>query len=352
MKEGAESPSADIGEADRLLAAARNAVGTCLGTTKSDSVVLIHDLSTAPIAAALARVVEEIGASLKVLDIDDFGERPHIAPPGAVIKGLERATVSALAVKAMQGELTVRRAVLETVAKHGIRHAHMPSITAPVFIDSLSMDYKEVSRFIGRLVALVGEDTALRMTSGGGSDIEFLYGSPPRLHKLDGLITKERWQNIPSGQVLIYPTDANGTYVVDQSVGDWFEHKYDVTQYPVTMEFERGVVRSLRCENRRLERDLWLVLRSSDNAGRISELVIGANLGLTHGHASALYQGYRPGASISIGGGIALTPKAGVDWSAPTFLPLIGKRASLLLGRRSIMVDDTFAADITHPAAS
>ena len=44
-------------------------------------------------------------------------------------------------------------------------------------------------------------------------------------------------------------------------------------------------------QNQKLERDLRLFLRSSANSGRISEVVIGANLGLTQGHRSALFEG-------------------------------------------------------------
>jgi len=155
----------------------------------------------------------------------------------------------------------------------------------------------------------------------------------------------DRWQNLPSGQIIITPADAQGVYVVDRSIGDWFEHKYDVTKSPVTLEFEKGAVRAIRCENRRLERDLSLYIRSSEHSGRISELVIGANLGLTQGHSGALFEGYRPGASVSVGA----LPGKDPGWSAATFLPLIGHRTSLFVGSRQIMSDDTFSADLVRP---
>jgi leucyl aminopeptidase (aminopeptidase T) len=332
----------EVDVSERLLDAARNATTTCLAATTDDRAVIIFDASTRPIAAALLRAFEEIGTAATVLDMDSFGKRPHASAPAQVINGLKSATVSAMAIKTLQGELSVRRAILNTVNEAGVRHAHMPSITVEMFEDSLSMDYREVSRFITHCVETIAATTSLTMTSAGGTQLDFSYPSPPTIDKLDGLIEAGRWQNIPSGQILIYPTDANGLFVADRTIGDWFEHKYDVSQYPVTFEFEDGYVRRLSCENRRLERDLWVYVRSSENSNRISELVIGANLGLTQDHAGALFDGYRPGASIAIGS----VPSAHLNWDAATFLPMVGRRNSIVVGERQIMVDDSFSDDI------
>jgi hypothetical protein len=326
-----------------LLAAARNAAGTCLGATASDRVVLMYDSTTGPVAAGLLVAFKEIGvASIEAFDMDRFGKRPFTQLPAVVMQALEKATVSAWAARTLQGEYKTRRTVLETASKAGIRHAHMPSITTQVFADGLSMDYRQVKAFIDRLVGVILESGSLTMTSAGGTSIDFTYPLPPRMSRLDGIITRQQWQNLPSGQIVIVPEDACGTYVCDRSIGDWFENKYDVSQYPVTLEFEKGVVRALRCENKRLEQDLWLYVRSSENSGRISELVIGANLGLTHGHAGVLFDMYRPGASISIGS----TPAGLAGWSSTTFLPIVCHRASLLVGGRRIMTDDVFAEDL------
>jgi len=333
----------DVEVTEPALAAARNATGTCLATTGDDRAVVIFDSSTRLVAASLREAFTEIGAEVTLIDADSYGDRPLAKCPGEITQALQGATVSALALTTMRGELSVRRAVLETVTKQELRHAHMPSITDEVFIDGLSMDYREISRFIDLLVEVIANSTALTMTSSAGTNLEVSYPSPPDIDKLDGLITKERWQNLPSGQILIFPTNADGTYVADRSLGDWFEHKYDVSKYPVSFEFEKGHIRSLQCDNRRLERDLGLFIRSSDNSGRISEMVIGANLGLTQGHTGALFDGYRPGASVSIGS----TPGSKAStWHSATFLPMAGSHNSIFVAGRQIMANDEFAGDL------
>jgi leucyl aminopeptidase (aminopeptidase T) len=327
---------------EQLSRAADNAAVTCLSATEEDSVVLIYDATTVEIAAALAAAFHRIGTTLEVFDVDSYGERPHAHIPGVIHRALCKATVSALAVTPRQGEFSARKDVLETAIKMNLRHAHMPSITTEMFSDSLQIDYNEVSRFVEKLAVLVESSDSFRLTSEGGTDIEFTFPAQPNSVKMDGLIKPGHWQNLPSGQLIIAHQNATGTYVADQSIGDWFEHKYDIRQHPVTLEFEKGCVRSLSCDNPKFERDLKLYLRSSDNAGRISELILGANLGLTHGHQGALYQGYRPGASITIGSSTA----ALVTWTAPTSLTVVGKKSSIYLGERKIMESDTFTSDI------
>jgi leucyl aminopeptidase (aminopeptidase T) len=332
----------EVDVAERTLAAARNATATCLSAGADDRAVIVYDGSTREIAAALLRAFGELETKVTAFDMDQMGKRPLNKLPAEVVSSLRSASVSAAAVTTMQGELSARRTILDTVGAAGLRHAHMPSITTEVFEDALAMDYREVSRFIEHLVETITATTSLTMTSAGGTHLEFTYPSPPLLQKLDGLISTERWQNLPSGQVIIYPTDANGVYVVDRTLGDWFEHKYDIAEHPVTFEFENGMVRSLRCDNKRLERDLWVYIRSSENSGRISELVIGANLWLTQGHTGALYEGYRPGASLAIG---SLDPDL-LGWQATTFLPMVGIENSIVVGGRQIMVGDAFTDDI------
>ncbi len=336
---------ADIVIEERTLVAARNAVKTCLSVTADDRAVLVYDSSTREIAAALVKALDEIGAASNTFDLDSFGERPQPHPPGVILQALENATVSAMAVTTMRGELTVRRAFLETISNAEIRHAHMPSITKEVFEDGLAMDYNEVSRFISRLADIAGDATSIHATSEAGTDIRIHLPSPPQMEKMDGLIKAERWQNLPSGQLIISPTNASGVFVVDQAIGDWFEHEYDVAENPVTIDFHRGAVRSLSCNNKKLERDLGIFLRSSEHSGRISELVMGANLGLTRGHSSSLFKNYLPGASISVGR-LPGSKEEAHAWTSSTFLPLMARGTSLTIGDRTIMTDDTFAPDL------
>ncbi len=326
-----------------MIEAAVNAVGICLSATNDDRAVIIYDKSTINIAAALDKAFSAIDVPTKAFNLDSIGDRPLATLPGKIASALKSATVSAMAVITVRGELSLRRLVLDLVAEQGIRHAHMPAITDEVFVDGLSMDYREIAEFIEMLIALAEKNNSITMTSPAGTNLEFNYTTPLIYDKMDGLITRNRWQNLPSGQLIIYPNDASGIYVIDRNIGDWFEHKFDVTEHPVTLVIEDGKVRTINCDNKRLEREIGLFLRSSDNSGRISELVIGANLGLTQDRPSSLLDSYRPSASLVLG---AFDHGHKVNWSSATLLPVFGSHASLFIGARQIMMGDAFSTDL------
>ena len=326
-----------------MLEAAVNAVGICLSATSDDRAVIIYDKSTINIAAALDKAFSTIDVPAKAFNLDSIGVRPLPTLPGKIASALKSATVSAMAVTTVRGELSLRKLVLELVTAQGIRHAHMPAITDEVFVDGLSMDYREISKFIEILIAMAENNNSITMTSPAGTNLEINFTTPLIFDKMDGLIVPNRWQNLPSGQLVIYPNDASGIYVIDRNIGDWFEHKFDVTEHPVTLVMENGKVRTINCDNKRLERELGLFLRSSDNSDRISEFVIGANLGLTRDRSNALLDGYRPSASLVLGG---FNHGLKVNWSSATTLPVFGSHASLFIGARQIMMGDAFSTDL------
>ena len=324
-----------------LAKAAHNAVTVCLAATAQDRAAVVYDASARTIAAALVQAFGDVGAACTASDVDAYGGRPLTVLPAVIARTISQATVSALALTSMPGELALRKAVLDVVIERKVRHAHMPSITEPVFADGLAMDYRQVAKFVGRIVDTLQGASELRMTSPGGEELLVRCATPPVLHVLNGLITRDRWQNLPSGQIIVIPTDAEGVFVADRNLGDWFQHTYNVADDPVSFEFEAGRVRQIKCPNRKLERDLRLFLRSSENSAKISELVIGANLGLTHDHRSSLNEGYRPGASITIGANPAIG-----GFTSATSIPVFGARKSLWIGDRRIMTDDAFAPEL------
>lgn len=323
---------------------AQHAAVTCLRTEPTDRVVLIYDNSTREVAAALLGAFQQITNEIEAFNLDFFGQRPLSHPPRAILKALEQGTVSATAVAVMRGEITVRRAILGAVSASKLRHAHMPAISAEVFQDGLSVDYTEVAKFVAHLADVVSLTSSLSVRSPGGTDLELSYKDRASISCLDGIISSDSWQNLPSGQLIIEPLTADGVYVIDNVIGDWFEDHYDVANYPVSLEFEKGLVRQLTCDNPRLERDLSIFLRSSANSGRISELVVGANLGLRKHHGSILYKNYCPGVSISIGRLPGMSDTTA--WNSKTFLPALGRHMTLFSGSKIILRDDTFVEDL------
>ncbi|MCU0665196.1 MAG: hypothetical protein MUC50_23075, partial [Myxococcota bacterium] len=246
----------------RLVEAARQAVRVCLCATDTDSAMVLFDDSTDDIAAAFRTAFEEVGVPVHDVSLDELGPRPLATLPRQLLDRLARCSVSVMAVRAVQGEFTLRRGVLESVATTGRRHAHMPSITPELFADGLSMDYRNVAAFVAKVAQRLRGARRATLMSRAGTDLEIELASPPTVEALDGVILPGTWQNLPSGQVTTEPLATRGVLVVDRSLGDWFQHKYDVAMTPVTVELDGERVRSVGCDDGRLLRDLRLFLGS------------------------------------------------------------------------------------------
>jgi hypothetical protein len=308
-----------------------------LDVCEKDSAVMLYDDTTAGIAAAFRTAFGEIGASIRGYNLNELGTRPLQSLPHQILDALEHCTVSIMAVQAVQGEFTLRRAVLENIPSTGRRHVHMPSITADLFIDALSMNYREVASFVTKVAQRMSCARRAVLTSASGTQLEIELSSPPSLEALDGLIVPGTWQNLPSGQVTAHPESVRGVLVVDSSLGDWFQHKYDASKTPVTFEFDGDRVRDVACDNARLLRDLRLFLGSSTHSARVSELAVGANLFLRGQHKASLFDAYREGASLSLGTVVGTTA-----WASSTAVQLVGKELTLTLDRDPLLVNGRF----------
>lgn len=320
-----------------LLDAARQAIKVCLNAAAPDTAVVVFDSSTRSIAQALRIACDEVDVPLVEIDFDSFGSRPLVHPPHQLTDALARCSVSAMAVRAVQGEFTLRRVVLEGVARSARRHAHMPSITPDLFAHGLAMDYRLVAAFVAKVAQRMECARHATLKSAAGTNLRIELPTPPAPESFDGLIQPGTWQNLPSGQVTVQPVDVQGVFIVDRSLGDWFQHKYDVSTSPVKIELEAGRVRSVACDNPRLERDLRLFLTSSTDSARVSELAVGANRFLGGAHSGSLFEAYREGASLSVGTVVGTT-----QWISSTSIQLIGSDLTLQLDGKPLLIDGRF----------
>ena len=115
--------------AEDLIPGARNAVRTCLSVAPGERVILVTDLETEEIAASLADQVRQVGASVDVHVMEDYGLRPMLSVPAPIRQALEKAEVSIYAGQPKSGELAFRRELTQIVDRRQIRHAHMVSIS-------------------------------------------------------------------------------------------------------------------------------------------------------------------------------------------------------------------------------
>ena len=113
--------------------------------------------------------------------------------------------------------------------------------------------------------------------------------------KTSGIISPDKWGNLPGGEVFTTPGEVNGTYVVDGVVGDYLCEKYqDLGNQPLTIHMKKNRITEVFSENKELEQEFWAYTHTDENSDLVGEFAIGTNLG-----AKARYRADSPGRKVS-----------------------------------------------------
>jgi hypothetical protein len=335
-----------LGAADpSLVDAGRAAMGVCLAARPDDVVTVVTEEASRPVAASMLAAAQEIGARTSAFVIERHGRRPLGRFPPEILAALEGSTVTVLCVTPLPGELRARLQLLELVPRRKLRHAHLIAVSAEAFRVGMRADYREVDKLQDRVLAALPSASQVRVTSPAGTALEVRFVPTYRWVKSNGLIAPGTWQNLPSGQVFTCPATVDGVYVVDKSIGDWFESKYpDVASYPVTLEFAGGRLRDVRSSNTNLARELFLFVRSNENGDRVGEFGVGTNPWLGFMTGQTTNDENVPGAHLALGEPPG--PEVGATWTSKTRVSVVGTRMSLLADGRPLLEDGVFAADL------
>ena len=153
--------------------------------------------------------------------------------PAAVLADMETSDVSIFAVQVQQNELHSRMQMTDVVNRRRMRHAHMVNITAEIMCDGMRADYDQVDRLSQQVLDRVRRATRIRATTAAGTDITSDMNPGYKWFKTSGIISREKWGNLPGGECFTSPGEVNGTFVVDGVVGDWLCARYGLARSPL-----------------------------------------------------------------------------------------------------------------------
>src|SRR6478736_1495765 len=208
-----------------LTPGARNAVKVCLRIQPSEKVTVITDDATREIAASIVHELEKVGAPYRAWILEELAPRPLTDLPREIVDDLETSQVSIFAVQAQANELRSRMQMTDVVNRRRIRHAHMVNINHQIMLEGMRADFLKVDRISTKVVDLVRKAKQIRAKTPAGTDLTADLN--PKYHwlKTSGLISPEKWGNLPGGEVFTTPGEVNGTFVIDGVVGDWLDRK-------------------------------------------------------------------------------------------------------------------------------
>jgi leucyl aminopeptidase (aminopeptidase T) len=333
-------PAASAVDPD-LAPGAANAIRVCLDVQPHERVTITTDRATRDIADSLAREISQVGASHRLFVLEDLAPRPLAGLPAEIGRALEECDVSIFAAQAQPNELAARMALTDIVNRRHIRHAHMVNITRQIMCEGMRADYAKVDRLSVKVYDLVQRAHEIRATTPGGSDFRASINPRYRWLKTSGLISREKWGNLPGGEVFTSPGSVEGVFVVDGVVGDWLCDRYGpLAATPLRLEIANNRLVSATSANKSLERDFWTYTHTDENSDRVGEFAIGTNIELHSVIGHILQDEKFPGIHIAFGNPYGA--HTGADWTSGTHIDVVGTEFDIWVDDQQIMRHGAF----------
>jgi leucyl aminopeptidase (aminopeptidase T) len=324
-----------------LAPGARNAIRVCLNVQPHERVTVITDRECEDIAASLVHEIEAVGAPYNAFVLEDIAQRPLIDLPAAIAADMEQSQVSILAVHVQRNELGSRMQLTDIVNRRRMRHGHMVNINRQMMLEGMRADFQKVDRLSQKVIDIVRNAKEVRATTMGGSNFVTTLNPNYKWLKTSGLISPDKWGNLPGGEVFTTPGNVDGTLVIDGVVGDYLCEKYhSLEASPLTLRVKDNRLVEAHSENKELENDFWKYTHTDANSDRVGEFAIGTNIELKEVIGHILQDEKFPGIHIAFGDPYGA--HTGADWKSTTHIDVVATRFNIWVDDRQIMANGKF----------
>jgi leucyl aminopeptidase (aminopeptidase T) len=256
--------------------------------------------------------------------------------PREILADLETSQVSIFAVYAQPNELRTRMQMCEVVNRKKLRHGHMVNIEKKIMLEGMRADFDKVDELTCRVINIVKDARAIRAKTAAGTDVRADLTSDYKWIKTSGLISCEKWGNLPGGETFTTPLEVNGTFVVDGVVGDYLCAKFgDLRETPLTLIVEKNRLTKATSANKQLEREFWEYTHRDENSDRVGEFAIGTNLALRDVVGNILQDEKIPGIHMAFGDPYG--SHTGAPWTSTTHIDVVGREFDIWADDRQIM---------------
>ncbi len=326
---------------EELVEGAYNAVNVCLRVKPHEKVTIITDERTREIAAAICQEAGKLGARCTTFVLEDLAPRPHRDMPQPILDALAASDVSVYAAWGQSGELRTRMQMTKVVNQHRLRHGHMINVNRQIMADGMRANFNKVDEVSTKVwnLARIAKKAVCKTPLGTNITVEL----SPKLKwlKTSGIITPDKWGNLPGGETFTSPANVNGTFVVDGVVGDYLCAKYgELSDTPVTIQIKDSRMVSAHCDNKELEKEFWEYCHTDKNSDRVGEFAIGTNIHLKRVIGHILQDEKIPGVHIAFGH--PYSEHTGADWSSSTHIDVVGTNFDIWIDEMKIMEGGEF----------
>ena len=320
---------------------AHNAVFVCLKVQPEEKVTLITDEACQEIAASLVAELNACGCRHQDFVLEELAPRPLLDMPQVILDDMATSQVSIFAVHAQMNELKTRMQMCNLVNEKKLRHAHMVNIEKKIMLEGMRADFQKVDELTLRVMNIVNRAKRIRATTPAGTDITADLTQNYKWIKTSGIISRDKWGNLPGGETFTAPLEVNGRFVVDGVVGDYLCAKYgDLGGAPLTLTVKENRLTEALSTNKELEQEFWQYTHRDGNSDRVGEFAIGTNLALTHVVGNILQDEKIPGVHMAFGDPYGA--HTGAPWTSTTHIDVVGQHFDIWADDVQIMSGGKF----------
>ncbi len=318
-----------------------NALNICLRLKREERITIITDHINLEIAFSLVHEIEKIGSEYKIFVLEEIAQRPLKDMPKIILNDLAKSQVSIFCCNSQTGELGSRVQMVSVVNKYKLRHGHMVNINKQIMLDGMRADFVEIDRQSQLLIEKARKAKTISAASKSGTNIRAEFTPEIKWIKTSGIITPEKWGNLPGGEIFTSPKTMNGLFVVDGVVGDYLCEKYgDLIETPLFIEIGDSRIKHIECSNKELLDEFTAYTMTDENSNRVGEFAIGTNTAVKNIIGHILQDEKIPGIHIAFGHPYA--EHTGQTWKSTTHIDCVGRNFDIWIDEEKIMENGQF----------
>ena len=116
----------------------------------------------------------------------------------------------------------------DVVNRRRMRHAHMVNITPEIMCEGMRADFRRCGPAEPEGDGEGAQGELYARDDGGGDGHSAELNPEYKWLKTSGIISREKWGNLPGGECFTAPGEVNGVFVVDGVVGDFLCARYGI----------------------------------------------------------------------------------------------------------------------------
>lgn len=339
-----------VGE-DELRRAAGVLLQSALRVVAGERFVVVGDLESAPLVAALEAAARDASVEVSSLRLDllrststnHSGERPHKVLPDAVRRAMLSAQASAFVANAPHAESSMREQLAHIVSACKVRHAHMAGVSALAFSRGLRADHGRIADTSRVLLPRLENAKEIVAESDAGTKLAIKGATFKRWVVRAGRVTSGQSMTFPTGSLIASPEQLSGTFAATASLGEYFGAKAGRLGGAVTFEIVDGRIIQVDAPpgSDDLVRDIETMIHVAPGSDRVGLVVLGLNDGIGDATGDASVDQHRPGLHLVFGDPLGRT--TGASWTARTSFAACQAGGTVLIDGVAIATDGTLS---------